>query len=410
MIKIQPMKPNYRKLGQYIRPVNIRNTNLKVNKLLGVSIRKVLMPSIANLVGTNMKTYKIIKKYQFAYGPVTSRNGDKISVALLKEFDEAIISQAYTVFKIIDTKELLPEYLMMWFRRPEFDRYARYKSHGSARETFDWDEMCEVELPVPEIKKQEEIVKEYNTVVNRIKLNEKLNQKLEETAQAIYKHWFVDFEFPDKDGKPYKSNGGKMVYNEVLEKEIPVGWSKYCIGKLCNYNISNYNNNNKFKEILYLDTSNLTNNKIEKIKHIKIGTDLVPSRAKRMVKHNDIAYSTVRPNLKHYGLIKYPADNMIVSTGFVVLNIKSDKYSSELIFQSLIQEKVVKSFQSKAEMSVSTYPSIKAEDLLNLTLPLPKNYEDYLEKIKKILDLTYNLIFYNNKEVKNLWLCVKMSG
>ncbi len=226
------MRSNYKQLGQYIQVVNRRNKQLEVEKLLGVSIKKILMPSIANTVGTNMRTYKIINKYQFAYGPVTSRNGNKISVALLEEFDKAIVSQAYVVFEIKDHQDLDPEYLMMWFRRPEFDRYARFKSHGSARETFDWDEMCEVELPVPTIQKQHEIVKEYNTIVNRIKLNEQLNKKLEETAQAIYKHWFVDFEFPfdfaqgkpDENGKPYKSNGGKMVWNEELGKDLPVGW------------------------------------------------------------------------------------------------------------------------------------------------------------------------------------------
>lgn len=227
------MRSNYKKLGKYIQQINKRNTDLNIDRLLGVSINKLLMPSIANTVGTNMKTYKIIKKNQFAYGPVTSRNGDKISVALLQEFDEAILSQAYTVFEVIDETELHPEYLMMWFRRPEFDRYARFKSHGSARETFDWDEMCEVELPIPSIEKQREIVKEYNTVVNRIKLNEQLNQKLEETAQALYKHWFVDFEFPNENGEPYKSSGGAMVYNEDLDKEIPEGWEVLSIKEFC---------------------------------------------------------------------------------------------------------------------------------------------------------------------------------
>ncbi len=216
---------NYKQLGKYIQPINIRNTELKVDILLGVSIKKVLMPSIANTVGTNMKTYKIIKRNQFAYGPVTSRNGDKISVALLQDFEEAIVSQAYTVFEVKNAEELHPVYLMMWMRRPEFDRYARFKSHGSAREVFDWDELCETELPIPSIEKQREIVKEYNTVVNRIKLNEQLNQKLEETAQALYKHWFVDFEFPNEDGKSYRSSGGKMVFNVELDKEIPEGWN-----------------------------------------------------------------------------------------------------------------------------------------------------------------------------------------
>ncbi len=227
------MQSNYKRLGDYIEVVNNRNTKLEVETLLGVSIKKVLMPSIANTIGTNMTTYKIINRNQFAYGSVTSRNGDKISIAILDEYDEAIVSQAYTVFKIIDTTQLNPEYLMMWFRRPEFDRYARFKSHGSARETFDWEEMLETELPVPSIETQQEIVKEYRTITNRIQLNEQLNIKLEETAQGLYKHWFVDFEFPDNDGKPYRSSGGSMVYNEELDREIPAGWEACSIKDFC---------------------------------------------------------------------------------------------------------------------------------------------------------------------------------
>ncbi len=186
-----------------------------------------MIPSIANTVGTDMSTYKIVKQGQFAYGPVTSRNGDKISIALLNEDSESIISQAYISFEVIDIEKLLPEYLMMWFRRPEFDRYARFKSHGSTREIFDWDEMCNTKLPIPSPEKQREIVAEYNTLQNRINLNKQLIQKLEETAQTIYKQWFVDFEFPNKEGKPYKNSGGEMMESEF--GEVPKGWRK---GKL----------------------------------------------------------------------------------------------------------------------------------------------------------------------------------
>ncbi|MFQ6600645.1 restriction endonuclease subunit S [Flavobacterium sp. C3NV] len=220
------MPSNYKKLGNYIRLINNRNKDLIAIPLLGVSIRKVFMPSIANIIGTDMSTYKLISKNQFAYGPVTSRNGDKISIALLEEYESAMVSQAYTVFEIIDQKELLAEYLMMWFRRPEFDRYARFKSHGSAREIFDWTEMLEIELPIPSIEKQKEIVREYHIIQNRISLNNQLVTKLEETAQAIYKRWFVDFEFPDENGRPYKSSGGKMFWCDELNKEIPKGWKK----------------------------------------------------------------------------------------------------------------------------------------------------------------------------------------
>ena len=182
----------YRRLGDYIREVNVRNRELKVTNLLGVSISKEFMPSIANTIGTDMSVYKIVERGQFAYGPVTSRNGDKVSIALLNDYDNAIISQAYTVFEVIDHNALSPEYLMMWFKRPEFDRYARFHSHGSAREIFDWNELSDVLLPVPSIEEQRRIVSEYQTVEQRIQNNKQLIKKLEDTAQAIYNHTFVE--------------------------------------------------------------------------------------------------------------------------------------------------------------------------------------------------------------------------
>ncbi|EKO3724481.1 restriction endonuclease subunit S [Vibrio metschnikovii] len=230
------MRSNYKKLGQFIRVVDSRNKENRKDNLLGVSTQKVFIDSVANTVGTDFKKYKIVRKHQFTYVPDTSRRGDKIGIAMLESLDQALVSQAYTVFEVIDSNLLDPEYLMMWFRRPEFDRYARFKSHGSVREIFDWQEMCDVELPVPSIEEQREIVREYNVVNDRIALNEQLTQKLEDTAQAIYKQWFVDFEFPiskeyaesigkpELEGKPYKSSGGEMEYSEDLERDAPKAW------------------------------------------------------------------------------------------------------------------------------------------------------------------------------------------
>ena len=189
-------RSNYKRLGDYIRPVDIRNKELKVEKLLGVSNAKEFIPSIANTIGTNMSNYKIITEGQFVYIPDTSRRGDKISIALMQE-DEAIVSQAYNVFEVVDKSQLLPDYLMMWFRRLEFDRYARFKSHGSAREVFDWEEMCEVRLPIPNIEVQREIVAQYETITRRIALNERICANLEETAQALYNKMFVQGIDPD---------------------------------------------------------------------------------------------------------------------------------------------------------------------------------------------------------------------
>ena len=203
----------YKRLGDYIQEIDVRNRDLAVTTLLGVSISKEFIPSIANTIGTDMSTYKIVHKGQFAYGPVTSRNGDKVSIALHTKEEAAIISQAYTVFEIKDTNRLLPEYLMMWFRRPEFDRYARFHSHGSAREIFDWSEMCDVMLPIPSIERQREIVAEYETLSKRIRLNEQMISTLEETAQTLYRKMFVDG--IDKENLP---DGWRMgTFTEVVK-------------------------------------------------------------------------------------------------------------------------------------------------------------------------------------------------
>lgn len=178
------MKSNYKKLGQYIQMVDNRNKDLAITRLLGVSIEKRFIPSIANIVGTDLSNYKIVRTGQFAYGPVTSRNGEKVSIAYL-DSDDCIISSSYTVFEVLKKEELDSEYLMLWFSRPEFDRYARYKSHGSVREIFDWDEVCNVELPVPSIEEQRSIVKAYKVITDRIALKKQINDNLEAVAFAV---------------------------------------------------------------------------------------------------------------------------------------------------------------------------------------------------------------------------------
>ena len=183
------MKERYRLLGDFIRQVDVRNTDGKEENLLGVSVQKMFIPSIANTVGTDFTKYKEVKRGQFTYIPDTSRRGDKIGIALLTDYDEGLVSNIYTVFEVKDENELLPEYLMLWFSRPEFDRYARFKSHGSVREIMDWDEMCKVELPVPSIDKQRSIVKAYQTITERIELKRRINDNLAAQMRAYFKEY-----------------------------------------------------------------------------------------------------------------------------------------------------------------------------------------------------------------------------
>lgn len=204
------MKSDYKKLGQYIQIVDSRNRDLSITRLLGVSIEKRFIPSIANIVGTDLSNYKIVRTGQFAYGPVTSRNGEKVSIAYL-DSDDCIISSSYTVFEVIKKEELDSEYLMLWFSRPEFDRYARYKSHGSVREIFDWDEVCNVELPVPSIEKQRSIVKAYKAITDRIALKKQINDNLLASMEAILDKYYSDV-FDD------------TKLEQLNEITVPAGW------------------------------------------------------------------------------------------------------------------------------------------------------------------------------------------
>lgn len=178
-----------KRLGDYIRPVDVRNRDLKVNLSQGICNQKYFQSP--KQVAENPETHKIVRTGQFAYNRATTRNGEKISIAL-REGPDCTVSSAYQVFEVIDENALNPEYLMMWFRRPEFDRLAIYFSHGSAHEFFEWESMCDVQVPILAIEKQREIVAEYNTLATRIETNKKLIATLEQTAQTLYRHTFVD--------------------------------------------------------------------------------------------------------------------------------------------------------------------------------------------------------------------------
>ena len=374
------IKNNYKRLGDYIREVDVRNRDLEVTKLLGVSISKEFMPSIANTIGTDMSSYKVVEPRQFVYIADTSRRGDKIAIALLEEDDKIIVSSIYTVFEVKDKQELLPEYLMMWFRRREFDRYARFKSHGSAREIFSWEEMCDVELPVPSIEQQQKVVSEYKTVTRRIRINEQIISKLEETAQALYRKMFVD---------------------GIDKENLPEGWRIGTLGEIAEINTDNISTKDNSIEIRYLDSSSVTQNVFDEYQIFNVLHDEIPSRAKRKVKHNDIVYSTVRPNLKHYGIIKDSVENMIVSTAFAVIRSCYNPISNELLYLMLTDEKNTEYLQGIAETSKATYPSITPEDISALKLAIPIESMDML-KVNQSIKYCFDFVYYKHQENKEL--------
>ena len=404
---------SYKKLGEFIQVVDDRNKELLDLPLLGVSVQKVFIPSIANTVGTDMSKYKILSRNEFTYIPDTSRRGDKIGVALLKSYDKALVSQAYTTFKIIDENQLLPDYLMMWFTRPEFDRYARYHSIGSVREVFDWEDMCNVELPVPSLEKQREIVAQYQAVENKIKVNEQICEKLEATAQTLYKQWFVDFEFPitreshpelfchsepDEEStiKTYKSSGGTMVYNQELEKEIPEGWE---VGILKDYaNIKGGKRLPKDSELNkeksgrpYIRVADMNKNKFMTINSEFMFVDDMTQKeiSRYTVDTNDVIISIVGT----IGLVNVIDESLnkanLTENCFKLTNLKI--INKDFLYQYLISENGQREIEMKTVGGVQAKLPMYNVELLDLIIPTTNTlsqFESTINAINRRLILT----------------------
>lgn len=201
------------RLGDYIRPVDVRNRDLKVTRLMGINIEKRFMPSVANVVGTDLSNYKVVSKGLFACNLMHVGRDEKIPVALQKDDEPIIVSPAYVVFEVVDTNVLLTEYLMMWFSRSEFDRNAWFYTDGDVRGGMDRDALFDMQIPVPAIEKQREIVAEYNTLATRIETNKKLIATLEQTAQTLYRHTFIDNIDPNN-----LPNGWRMgILGEIID-------------------------------------------------------------------------------------------------------------------------------------------------------------------------------------------------
>ena len=201
----------YKRLGDYIREVNVRNRDLKVTKLVGLTIDKAFIPSVANVIGTDLSNYKVIQREQFACSLMQVSRDGKMPVAMFEE-DEAIMSPAYPMFEVVDKTVLMPQYLMMWFSRSEFDREASYYAVGGVRGSLTWEDFCNMKLPIPSITRQREIVSEYETLTNRIRLNNQMIQHLEATAQALYRKTFVE---------------------NIAKENLPEGWRMGKIEEFC---------------------------------------------------------------------------------------------------------------------------------------------------------------------------------
>jgi len=403
------MRSNYKIIGDFIRPVKNKNTDGHISDLQGINIDKYYMPSVANIIGVDLKKYKVVKKNQFACNRMHVGRDKRLPVALLKTVDEIIVSPAYDVFEITDKKVLLPEYLMMWFSRKEFDRNCWFHTDADVRGGLSWDALCNIKLPVPSPEKQQEIINEYNTVINRMQINEQLIQKLEETAQAIYREWFMEFEFPNENGKPYKSNGGEMVWCEVLGKDIPKGWRTGTLNELVDIidgdRGKNYPSIDEMLDkgyCLFLNAGNVT----------KIGFDFSETKfiskekdeklRKGKLKRNDIVL-TSRGTV---GNVAFFSDAILfshirINSGMVIMRAKDFSESTIFIYSMLRNYEMKKEINNY--LSGSAQPQLPIKDLIKIPILIPENiriieFERVISKFQNLIDLNNN----QNKKISEL--------
>lgn len=310
---------------------------------------------------------------------------------------EACTNQAVCAI-MPDEKVLSPLYLK--YKLDTMYNYLVGISTGSARDNLSQEGIRSLELNIHSLAEQKKIVSVLSALDDKIALNKKMNQKLEAMAKRLYDYWFVQFDFPDENGRPYKTSGGPMTHNPTLNREIPEGWVVKTLGEYLDCNKYSLTTRSSCDFIQYLDTSSLTENALESLQRYKSLAES-PSRAKRIVHANDILYSTVRPQQKHYGIVKNPVQNMIASTGFAILSCKYGVEYNDMFYLFLIQEKNLNKLSAIADSNASSYPSFNPSDLLNLTICLPNNLEIIGPLVKKFSSL-FSIVEQNQKENQKL--------
>lgn len=346
------MKSNYKRLGDYIHKVDERNKYNNTN-LQGLSMTKEYRPSTSNIVGTDLSTYKVMRKNRFVCDFMSVIRVYKLPVVLHKSDDIAIVSPAYTTFEVNDCKKLLPEYLMLWFRRSEFDRYAFFKCDSAIRGGFDWEALCDCMLPIPPIEQQQKIIDSYNTIENRISILRKINDNLADQLTTLLAKLFDD--------------------NNVSFDNLPNGWIATSIGRYCDVK-SGY----AFKSDWWQEEGV----KVIKIANIKNLT----------INFNDCSYVSAENAQKAFQFSVVPGDILIAMTGATTgkfgivpytdsvprVNQRVGKFflgsdplkKAPFLFATLLQKEVIKQLQPDGETG-SAQDNLSPDDIKNIPIIYP---------------------------------------
>lgn len=378
------MKSNYDILGNYIRLIDTRNRESITDRVLGINIDKFFMPSVANVIGTDLSKYKLITKGKFACNPMHVGRDERLPVALYDEEEPAIVSPAYFMFEVIDNSILNEDYLMMWFRRPEFDRICWLHTDGSVRGGITWDDICRLELPIPHIEKQLEIVNSYKAITERIALKQKINDNLDEQMKALFKSWFIDFE-PLKNTLTLSENGNY----------IPENWIEATLGEYVTYAQGTqvpveeqYSepNQNRVRFLRIVDYTGNTSDEPRYIE-IKAKNSICCPEDILIIRYGASAGQICR------GLSGVFANNLFSITPTKVI-------SNSYLYYLLTQSSVLSYITSVGETS-SAMPALTHGLISSIPIALPKSSK-YLDDFQNIADKVFKQQLLAKKEIDKL--------
>lgn len=358
------MRSNYKAIGELVERVDIRNTDGSIDTLIGLSIEKCFIRSVANTIGTDLTKYKKIRKNQFAVSLMQVSRDEKIPVACLKEFDEAIMSLAYSIFQVMDENTLLPEYLDMWFKRSEFDREAAFIAVGGVRGSMPWEEFAKMKLPVPPIEKQRSIIKAYQTITNRIALKQQINDNLEAQAFAIFKINIADVDML----QPIYSFG-KVITGKTPPTSVP----EY------------YGN-----DISFIKTPDMHGSVYITSSECSLSTLGADSQSNKYIPEQTVIVACIGANAGEVSLTSYLAQTNQQINGVVT------KYPCFLYFSVKTNTAELRVFGEGS----STMININKTSFENYEIPTPDL--EKLDLLEKQLKKFFALILYNQQEIDRL--------
>lgn len=381
------MKSNYEPLGKHIRLVDYRNSEEVTSTVLGISIDKEFMPSVANVIGTDLSRYKLISKGLFACNPMHVGRDERLPIALYEKDNAAIVSPAYFMFEIIDRDVLNEEYLMMWFRRPEFDRECWFMTDGSVRGGITWDDLCRIKLPVPSYARQCEIVESYRAITNRIALKRAENDNLEATVQAVFKSLLIDYEGAE--------------YPDFVEFEFgkyPSSWDLVDLDSVVDVRDGTHDSPSPTESGKYLITSrHLLPYAVDRSEAYFISeADFKKANERSKVEYGDILFSMIGT----IGIITLITDKEI---DFAIKNVglfrTSQNPTIRYFILSYLKSKIVENYiASYMAGSTQSYVSLNALRKIPLILPT----EDVLQYFEKRVTALYAKMIENTHEIAKL--------